>query len=508
MSKLVAPYLFVALLAAAARGSDEGPVLEFSLDKVSDSRVKDISGNKNHGRVHGGAEIVRWENGRAMRFDGEDDFIECIPSATLDIERAGTLELWCRADKAQGGLACRTTGGGWVDNRLVLAINTYRQTRELTWVLADGHVFQKGATEAPPDGTWYHVALTCDGGLVKLIIDGLLVDTVWGSIRQEVSPQVVTPEVTDVPLWIGKSVGLGAPFFSGLISRVRVYNRALSERELLAHFKAEAQDHAKDTSHLARVGVDCHAYPRYGLLSARLDVRGLWPLPEGATVAASLHRLGESNAITEERQGSISSYGRPRVVFAVPKLPTGEYEVVARVVTPDGRTIGKGAGEKVEWARPPKWLGDGSVKMLNNMVFELANIDGPGKQENFYHFRDGWVFVSATAGDGAKLFIGSEETPAIVYPSGREVAGEAMRYLPEGHHSVRVVGGRCMRLVVRAIPEIVIHQPARPHVKEFGDYDTAFVRKYMLANVNANINGHDYGGNHPFPAEEWARPRI
>ncbi|MDP7107406.1 MAG: hypothetical protein QGH41_10030, partial [Roseibacillus sp.] len=47
---------------------------------------------------------------------------------------------------------------------------------------------------------------------------------------------------TDIPLWIGRSSGLGKPYFKGLISRVRIYNRALSEQEVSNLYDIEKPD--------------------------------------------------------------------------------------------------------------------------------------------------------------------------------------------------------------------------------------------------------------------------
>ena len=68
--------------------------------------------------------------------------------------------------------------------------------------------------------------------------------------------QVVTPEFTDIALWIGRSSGLGEAYFKGLISRVRVYNRALSEQEIFAQFASCARDYYKDLVHPKRVMLD------------------------------------------------------------------------------------------------------------------------------------------------------------------------------------------------------------------------------------------------------------
>ena len=108
------------------------------------------------------------------------------------------------------------------------------------------------------------------------------------------------------------------------------------------------------------------------------------------------------------------------------------------------------------------------VKVLNNLVTELANVQepqtAPHKSYTFTNPRKGWVFFSSTAsvtGAGsAFLAVDSEsKTDAIIVYAAREAAvKEAMRYLPAGPHTLNVHcenGASVGSLVVRSIPEII-----------------------------------------------------
>ena len=77
---------------------------------------------------------------------------------------------------------------------------------------------------ASPVGSWTHVALTYDGSLLVLYVNGVQVAStaVSGLIQASSSP-----------LWIGGNQPYGE-YFKGLIDDVRVYNRALSQAEIQA----------------------------------------------------------------------------------------------------------------------------------------------------------------------------------------------------------------------------------------------------------------------------------
>ena len=458
-----------------------------------------------------------------MRFDGKDGYVECAPTPSLDIKYTGTLEVWYKAvtvqarqtqggqarqtSGGQGGLVCRTTGGGWEDARLVFGFNTYRKANTLMWAMADGNVYRHAGSAAPPVNQWTHAALTYDGGLVKLFLDGLLVDAGRG-ILQEVIPRVITPEIADVPLWVGRVMGIGEQYFKGLMSEVRVYNHALSEQEIFAHFKAKAGAHGKTKRGPPELKMVVHKYPGYGLLSARVDFRRLWPIPAGRGISVTLHRPGTRDFLMRRVTDKLPDYGQLRFVFRLPGLPPGKYQLRATCGGPEAHPVCKDAMATVEWPKTPDWLRDRNIKMLNNLVFELLNTQKAAAQYSFYNFRKGFVFISTSATGNAEVYVGAEKQPAIRHGHGKPNPQEAMRYLAEGRHVIRVVGGRLEHLIVRAVPQLISHHPAGPHVTEFGKYDKPFVYKYLINSLNANISGHDYGPKHPFPAEQWAPPWV
>ncbi len=209
-----------------------GLVAHYTFDEGTGSVVHDRSGNGNDGKIVGAVKWVKTPAGTALEFNGIDTYIDCGSSESLNITKAGTMEIWFNMKSAQGGLVNFSTGGGWSDERLVIAFDTWENRKRLIWCFADGETYQSGHLEMPTEGAWTHLALSYDGSAVQVFKDGLLLST---------ASQDVTPEVKGVPLWIGRCLGLGKEYFHGLICEVRIYNRALSEQEIFAHYSSKAK---------------------------------------------------------------------------------------------------------------------------------------------------------------------------------------------------------------------------------------------------------------------------
>ncbi len=91
--------------------------------------------------------------------------------------------------------------------------------------MADGSNWHRIPGPTIQVGRWYHVVLTYDGTM-KFYVDG----TLYGSDTFTLVHDTVTP------LQIGRSATYGN-YFSGIVDEVRIYNRALSEEEILSHYQ-------------------------------------------------------------------------------------------------------------------------------------------------------------------------------------------------------------------------------------------------------------------------------
>ena len=96
-----------------------------------------------------------------------------------------------------------------------------------------------GATDQAVRGTaristtdWTHLAMTYDGSVQRLYVNGVLAGT---------HAQTGNMAVGNQPLRIGGNGSFPGEFFKGLIDEVKVYNRALTAAEILAEMSGSSQ---------------------------------------------------------------------------------------------------------------------------------------------------------------------------------------------------------------------------------------------------------------------------
>ncbi|MFN3876226.1 MAG: LamG domain-containing protein, partial [Flavobacteriales bacterium] len=160
------------------------------------------------------------------RFNGVDGRILLGPCDITTGSGAFTMSLWAKADFVTGmdrTLIAKATGPSAADqvwsiafvsgSALRMRIRTGGQTHQLT---------------TPPSslfgGQWYHIAGVYDGAQMRLYVNASLMGSAPATGLPGLHPQA--------PASIG-ALSTGAQPFSGWIDDVRVYDRALSESELL-----------------------------------------------------------------------------------------------------------------------------------------------------------------------------------------------------------------------------------------------------------------------------------
>jgi len=120
------------------------------------------------------------------------------------------------------------------------------------------------------------------------------------------------------------------------------------------------------------------------------------------------------------------------------------------------------------------------------------------RESSFYNPRTGWVYIAWNGADA----IGFDGTPV---PS-REYAGrrEVMRFLAKGTHTVSAQSGHLDDITIRAIPQLMhCKLGANPHIREFGDYDWAFLERWVNPHINSMVASG--GADQVDHATEWKR---
>jgi hypothetical protein len=105
------------------------------------------------------------------------------------------------------------------------ATNGYPQFAITSSNLANAKILN--GTVAVPAGVWTHMAVTTDGTRGILYVNGSPVAT-------NSSMTLTVPDIAPTSVWFGRSTFTTNPYFSGQISSVRIYGRALSANEIVA----------------------------------------------------------------------------------------------------------------------------------------------------------------------------------------------------------------------------------------------------------------------------------
>jgi len=80
-----------------------GPVAAYNFAEVSGSKVIDASGKGNHGTLSGPSRITQGRFGKALSFDGLNDWVTVNDAASLDLTTGMTLEAWVYPTESMTG---------------------------------------------------------------------------------------------------------------------------------------------------------------------------------------------------------------------------------------------------------------------------------------------------------------------------------------------------------------------------------------------------------------------
>jgi VCBS repeat-containing protein len=215
--------------------SDPDAIALLPLDEGSGTTAGDVSGLGNHGTLVNGA---TWSSetgdGSAfsVNFDGSDDRIDLGP---LDVIGSGlTLAAWFKADSFPGPssdprLISKATG---VDtNQHIFMLSTI-QVGSSVRLRARVRIGGNATTLIASSGNlavnqWRHAAVTYDGTMLRLYLDGQVVGSTPLTGAVDVAP-TVSVAVGNQP------GGAGLRGFDGLLDDIRILQRPLSESELAA----------------------------------------------------------------------------------------------------------------------------------------------------------------------------------------------------------------------------------------------------------------------------------
>lgn len=209
------------------KGTIAGAVALWHMDEGSGDTIYDATQNNNDGTIYGAA-WVDGRYGKALSFDGVDDYVDCGNDTIFDITDEITLEAWVnytRLTSFPRAISKQFSGGTTAESCYQLGMTSNRAR------FAIGGVFDH-ASSGPTltTGRWYHIVGTYDRQTARLYLDG---EEIWS---ENYTGEIRT---SDQPLTLGISVYEGSTYYphEGLIDEVRIYKRVISGDEVIAHFE-------------------------------------------------------------------------------------------------------------------------------------------------------------------------------------------------------------------------------------------------------------------------------
>jgi hypothetical protein len=197
-----------------------------------------MSGYGNDGTLVNSTTIGYDNMGGYMNFEGTGftNYINVTDNTSLQLTNVGTLSAWIYPNSlTQGSYAnfiSKSSGGG-----------SGQQSYALTWRLGSSIQAQittaEGVTNLinqslPSSLTWYNYVFTWNGSFLNLYKNGVPTTPV----SQTINNQVLSTSVT-IGGYTYKGAGGSNEYFNGKIPIIQIYDKALSDVEVIQNFNAD-----------------------------------------------------------------------------------------------------------------------------------------------------------------------------------------------------------------------------------------------------------------------------
>lgn len=191
----------------------------------------DLSRGGNNGTLVNGP-TFNSGNGGSIVFDGSNDYVT-LGSLSLLTSNTFTLELWIKFNVLTNGVYYTMfsyggyVSGGWLLQREGATISS----NKLRFAF-NGTGFWDTSTSFTSTGTWKNIVLLVLNGIPQLIYVNGISDTL--TLTGTGTLSISNPKQID----IGRRTDINSQYSNANISKVSIYNRALSSTEILQNYNA------------------------------------------------------------------------------------------------------------------------------------------------------------------------------------------------------------------------------------------------------------------------------
>jgi len=238
-----APAMNTSLTISFARGIYPSGLVGFwRFDEGKGDIAFDSSGNDNHGILVNGPAWVNGKQGKALSFDGIDDYAMIPDSPSLRVQ-SFTLAAWIYMTKRpyqHGDVSSAIInkisglGGPGTKGYKLMFEGPTSSNDHLVISVGDGisqrFLIDYNSINDLTLNNWHHVVGTYDVTIARIYIDGEL---------KASAPAIYVVINDDAPLGIGQEVTAipaGPGHFNGLVDSAMIYDRALTSQETKAEY--------------------------------------------------------------------------------------------------------------------------------------------------------------------------------------------------------------------------------------------------------------------------------
>ena len=225
-------FIVMSSLSWAAAFTD-GLVVYLPFDEGKGEKAEDASGNNNHGILEGPLKWEKGKFGKALRFEtNAGTWVKVESNKQMNVNEF-TFMAWVNIEDWGGGT--RQIGGKSVHGGCAgrVQYGLFSEAGNMKLRLA-GEAGQIDIGTAPPDAEkWVHLACSNDGKEGKIFYDGE--EVAKGNPQGKLT-------VSDDPWAVGQDCDRLNYIPTGLIDEVRLWDRALSEKEIGLYMEMGAKE--------------------------------------------------------------------------------------------------------------------------------------------------------------------------------------------------------------------------------------------------------------------------
>jgi hypothetical protein len=232
------------IFAPQVKAAGLSPVGYWNFDEGSGNTAADSSENGNTGTLNNGPVWVDGKFGKALGFDGVDDYVQVSQSSSLDVTDQITVETWVypRAYVDNTGMVshiisrCDYSGGH------IYVLSMYPDSHKASFSVNPYPDEQPSVADLQLNA-WTHLAMTYDGASVKLYVNGQFDSSYAQSGPIETTSNWLAIGCKPTGPWGGPGT---YAYFNGMIDEIKIYNRALSQQEIQTDMGVSSPAEAHD----------------------------------------------------------------------------------------------------------------------------------------------------------------------------------------------------------------------------------------------------------------------